>query len=54
MHSTMAESVQELGIKQNHKVIQVKRDFWRSYSPASCTKKGQYQNYTGLLIALSG
>lgn len=54
MHSTMAESVQEIGIKENHKVIQGRRHFWRSHCPASCSKKGQYQNQTGLLMALSG
>lgn len=54
MYSTMAESLQELGIKQNHKVIQVRRGFWRSHSPASGSRKGQFQNQTGLLMALSG
>lgn len=53
MHSTMAESLQEMGIKQNHKVIQGRRHFWRSHCPASCSKKGQYQSQTGLVMALS-
>lgn len=43
MHSTLVESVQEVSIKHNHKVIQVRRDFWRSHSPTSYSKKGQYQ-----------